>query len=353
MLNDFLEQIDTNPDSYFVEFRGFFNVEGGSFELSDQFRDECDECRVSKYSNSFSCSCGRNSRNTIAGSAGDGDGIYTSWDIYDLQASEYMGILAVFDSDYYLANIVRENLENENPTDWDGSLVEKFARTKRVVRGHFDQVENLLLGDSGFHWDTFIPVLDFELFESKDLEVSLFVEEPGAHSGAFANSVEHRPRVLLVLDKKYTQVAGPEDLPSASISWGDEYQKSMSELQACHVETMSETIAPLNVVNALLQVAVEDKDVIEVRKSSSAITAASWALFGDLRDDTDLFSVIEKENWDFTGITAAELLALRGQRIADEEEPPVSSRNAFCENCGKALSETAKFCGGCGQRIPD
>ena len=314
MLKDFLR--DVNKGKLDLRFRGFFNVEGGTFQVSTGLCTACESCDAGLLAaNVWNCSgCGRSNVNTVIAKSGDGDGVYTVWAVWHRQEQKFLGIICFFDSDYALASASRRSLEEEDLTpDFEpliSSTVGIYADTKRVVRGLLSGDNEVHIGGSPFGLDMQQPFINFYTL-GEDFVLSLFVEEPGEHSGAYNNDLEHKPRAVLVLNSEYSSLAGPEDIPNDRIDWAQEEQASLMVMVASHLEPMAETIPPMNFLThySLIdrtQPLVVDND-IELEH------AASWALFELIvNGNRNLVDLMIEEKWDFSQSDVQEILESRG-----------------------------------------
>lgn len=297
-------------------FQGFFNVEGGSFQVSVGYFPSCEECDQGAGSEAvWSCStCGRGSENTIVGKSGDGDGVYTSWNIWNYKESKTVGLVAFFDSDYALANACRRSLEESGTRpdfkDEVFDLLQGYSATKKARRGTLLGDDQVLIGGNPFGLDMNQPALGLYMYGS-EFEVSLFLEEPGRHSGAYNNDLEHKPRAILLLNKEYSAFSGPDDIPEGGISWAEEDLNSLMVLVASHLESMTDSIPPINFLTHYCQIDREDSLLVDGDWDMEQ--AASWAMFEYVTNgNRELVDLMIDEGWDFSHSDVEEILLDRG-----------------------------------------
>ena len=321
MLKHFLKAVENETVN--LDLLGFFNVEGGSFQLSMGIYPACDECDLGVFAGSvWACSnCGRDHDNTLIAKSGDGDGVYTAWDIWHAQEQKYIGLIAFFDSNYSVATACRSALEEDDSApDFDpeiATLLLTHSNTKRLVRGNLRGDYSPRIGGSPFGIDMNQPFLDFYMV-CESYEVSLFVEEPGKHSGDYGNNLEHKPRAVLLLKSEHSALAGPEDIPGSAIDWAEEEQKSLMVMVASHLESMAETIPTMNFLNHY--VLLDRSQALIVDEDFDLEQASSWALFELLvNGNRHLVELMIEEKWDFSQTDVQVLLDRRGLAVSAEE----------------------------------
>lgn len=412
MLKDFIKEVEAGTIE--LDLGGFFNVEGGSFQISMGLYPECEECDLGVFAGTvWDCPiCGRGNENTLVGKSGDGDGVYTAWRIWHAKDQKFIGLIAFFDSNYSLATACRTALEEEDSApDFDpeiSSLLRIYSNTKRLARGNLRGDDALNLGGTPFGLAMNQPFLDFYMV-CESLVVSLFVEEPGKHSGDYVNDLEHKPRAVLLLKDEYSALAGPEDKPGISIDWAEEEEKSLMVLVASHLESMAETIPTMNFLNFYALIDRSQGPIVD--EDFDLERASSWALFELLvNGNRKLVDLMIEEKWDFSSTDVQDLLDTRGlvfsvdelgidllgfrpqefserangslasrdsnssglskestsglskssrtglglhsEKIDAEENPEQRAKShKFCFECGSGLPGQVKFCPSCGTKL--
>jgi hypothetical protein len=368
MLKDFLKHQDNSNDLFF-SFHSFFNIESGSFALGSFNQNDCDDCTWSSLdNNAVGCeSCLRDPSNYLVGLAGDGDGVYTVWEIWDANYRT-IGILAVFDSGYATATSAREAIESGQSPTWDDEYVSEFVKTKRMHVGTIEETSIIIIGETGLKENTGYALINVltGAEDDSDFEVSFFVEEPGSQSGSYPSDSTFKPRVVLALRAENSHLAGPEEIRGKRVNWAEQELASLSNVVASHIEPMGITAAYGNFLYRLLdlQECVENgspEAIVEEAKRFAGV----WALFIEYHSgDTEASDQLKSLGFKFTANDFPQMLALAG--IADEsfrfggakEDLQLAASNGsnstgpkFCSECGGKRSGEAKFCPDCGNKF--
>jgi hypothetical protein len=368
MLKNFLKH-QNNGNDLFFNFHSFFNIESGSFALGSFNQNDCDDCTWSSLENNeVGCdSCLRDPSNYLVGIAGDGDGVYTVWEIWD-SAYRTIGILAVFDSGYATATSAREALESGEPPTWDDEYVSEFVKTKRMIVGTLEETSIIIIGETGLKEDTGATIINVltGAEDDSDFEVSFFVEEPGSQGGSYPSDSTYKPRVVLALRDEHSQLAGPEEIRGELVDWAEQELESLSNVVASHLEPMGISAAYGNFLNRLLdlQQCVENgspEAIVEEAKRYAGV----WALFIEYHSgDTEASDQLKSLGFKFSANDFPQMLALAG--ITDESFrfggaktgmtlPKANDTNSpgpkFCSECGGKRHGEAKFCPDCGTQF--
>jgi hypothetical protein len=366
MLQDFLKhQEDSNE--LFLNFHSFFNIESGLFAIGTYAIGDCDECDWSSLTNNTTdcSSCARTPKDYLVGIAGDGDGVYTVWEIWDA-SYRTIGIMAVLDSGYKTATAVRELVESGTAPFWDDEYVSDFNKLKRMVVGTLEDTSILMIGETALADDSSNAIVSVltGVDDEDDFEVSYFVEEPGKQSGPYPSETTYKPRVILALRDEYSHLAGAEEIDGNDVDWKEQEILSMSNLVASHLEPMGIAAAFGNFLNRELEL----KEYVENGSPESIIEQAKrfagvWALFIEYHfGDTEASEKLKSLGYKFKTSDYPQMRALAG--ITDENfefgsnkggsgltktaKPAETSGAKFCSECGEKRPGESKFCPSCG-----
>lgn len=366
MLQDFIKnQGDSN--GLYLNFHSFFNIESGLFAIGTGALGACDTCDLSSLtSNNTVCSsCLRTPGEYLVGIAGDGDGVYTVWEIWD---SNYrtIGIMAVLDSDYKTSTSVRELIECDLLPSWNNAYVAEFGETKRMVVGTLKDTAILRIGETGLSSNSSNPIITVltGFDDEDDFEVSYFVEEPGKHTGPYPNASTYKPRVILALRDEYTHLAGASEIEVESVDWKEQEMLSMSGMVASHIEPMGIAAAFGNFIYRELEL----KNYVQNGSPESLIEQAKrfagvWALFIEYHfGDTEASEKMSALGYNFNNSDYPQMRALAGitdetvvfrsanggSAITEAPEPAKTNGAKFCSECGEQRPGESKFCPSCG-----
>lgn len=376
MLRDFL----TNFEQSDFALDGFFNVEGGFFAIATDYFLECTEDHsidLTYESDGCPDGCGRSSSSYLAGHAGDGDGVYTTWRFRrgeDLHA----GYVAIFDSNYDLANYAKESLGNESWTELPFELIEKFGSTRAFHLGSLTAVSKLLVGDSGFRKAGAFPAVDFAFGGGRDFEVYSFMESPGHQLGGVPNESRHLTRVLVAVASDYAAELVQDEFEIGEIDMSQEFKTGLWEIQMSHQQTMTSTIGEANfdVKNVALKHLGPGHILTACQAWSWLLWDLEWGykeadeVLGTLRlmgfsDDPDLLILPRALRGLDTSNTGkiGEMLGTPSPKldVASVGLPKSSAglttsldqptpRPKFCSQCGGRLSASSPFCVPCGSQ---
>ena len=233
MLKDFLKKFKS--DDFALD--GFFNVEGGLFAIATDYFEACesDDHSIDLTYGPEGCDdgCGRSSSTYLAGHAGDGDGVYTTWR-FRMGEDLYAGYIAVFDSNYDLSNYALSSLGQFLWTELPFDHLDKFVSTKAYHLGTLTQASKLLVGDSGFSKEGAFPAVDFAYCDGRDFEVYSFMESPGIQLGAVPNESRHLTRVLVAVAAEYAPKLVRDEFKPGEIDMTQEFTTGLMEIQMSH-----------------------------------------------------------------------------------------------------------------------
>jgi hypothetical protein len=170
-----------------IELRpqGFFNVENGKFAVSTKYFPQCD-CYVTALGFTDCQKCGRGNGNTnFTFPSGDGDGIFVAYEIVMLSEESdeedvTIGMLAIFDYQFQIANAARQAIENETVPKFPWELALQFENCKGIEVGVLEVARALFIGNSPFSWNGKDAVVDFPWCVPGDYKAVVFCEEVDA-----------------------------------------------------------------------------------------------------------------------------------------------------------------------------
>jgi rubrerythrin len=253
-LRNALDSLDEQGITY--RFLGFMNIESNVVALSSRPFVRCEECLgTSDESVQFSCPhCGRTTENYIFINSGDGDGIYVVHELF--AGEEKKGILAIFDSNYGLANHHRSLIEGGVVPTFEKSQVSQYFETHFSPLGSLATDSTIVIGDqfsdddpSGYYVN-----LNSQGLTTSNFDVGGFFELPEEYSFAHEIGPRRTPtlRVLIAVDKAIGDSLRRFEEPVVS-SWRDYLRDKSSEVVTSHLHVMADSVRMLNSAFAELQ----------------------------------------------------------------------------------------------------
>ena len=176
--------------------RGFFNVENGKFTVSTKYFPSCD-CYVTALGFTDCQKCGRGNGNTnFTFPSGDGDGIFVAYEIVMLSDDSgeddvTIGMLAIFDYQFQIANAAREAIENETVPKFPWDLATQFEGCKGIEVGVLEVERALFIGNSSFCWNSKDAVVDFPWCLPGDYKAVVFCEDVDATTDGIADRLSN------------------------------------------------------------------------------------------------------------------------------------------------------------------
>jgi hypothetical protein len=275
---------------------GFIDIEGGQVGISGKWFDPCAECSFE-----VSCSkCGRNTSNHLAVRAGDGDGIYSVFELHF--ESESVGALVILDEGNQFASYFLESISDTAETHQDDNEVlsdfyrDFYAYFYQSISEFDSSLEMHFVGDIevGVH-PVFANesnsggILIFgETGEGKDSNQAL-VTIDGVPRGKYrlfifgnrdeANNDILLPRILLLLEEESAESIGLTKTFAKPVSISEEYKRWG---EATVFARIGEPLAPFTILSNInwseLQLAMalanENEDLAALWKLQSL----SWLL---------------------------------------------------------------------------
>ena len=144
-----------NSDRFELKPRGFFNVENGTFTLTNGYFDPCD-CHMETLGQSSCQECGKGSGlNAVTFPSGDGDGIFVAYEIVMLAPTPgkqdlSVGLIALFDYQYQIATHARRAIAAETVPDFPVELANQFADCLALGIGFVETGNALYIGNGSF-----------------------------------------------------------------------------------------------------------------------------------------------------------------------------------------------------------
>lgn len=304
-----LKELDKDKCNFFLT--GLVNIESGDISVRtaryndktdqrDEFR-ECDSCSSVEENRVFfvDCKvCGRNKNNYFWLKSGDGDGIYPTFQILQLNESTGEGTAIGFatyfiPTDYLAQPLVESALKNAQ--DFDEPL-NAFGFTTDLMEDSSEleafEISTYSLGDASSVYlsdkdalvDSPDSIVRIDLEDQGEVKLTFlaFSEAIGSHIGAYANLVSPRPRVLVGIDSSWLEKKGfrasmeRPDSPEVFQDW------TMTGIGSCHVEPMSDVSAWFN---------------FKINEAMEKFNyAASWLLQGAIHGDKDCINEISRFN---------------------------------------------------------
>lgn len=242
-----LEQFDQQGIS--LNFLGFINIESGIVSLATQYFQYCEDCSgASLESIQYSCAeCGRNTENYIFMGSGDGDGIYV---VFTLTHDEkVVGLCAVFDSNYELANKYRNKIESGEAPSFKRDDFTQYFATHYFPLGDLSNSSSLVIGDqysTGPDNDMYVS-LKTESSEVSDYKVFGYFERAEEFSAENQIGVRKIPtmRALFALEKQKMTLLS--QTPGVAFpGWNTFLIAQISQVVKSHVEPMADSVRQLN-----------------------------------------------------------------------------------------------------------
>ena len=269
---------------------GSFNVESGNAGFSSEFLSPCDECSgQSSEGLQFDCvKCGRSKNNYLFTTSGDGDSVYTVWR-FGAQA-----VLVIFDSNYGIANVVRNALLSSTAPNLDDADLTVLASSLATHLGVISLSTTMVVADvygPSRIGDSYVPV-EVEGLAEGTYELWSFVEPSDAYTGPLGpRDVVTVRAVLAIHPVLANQLSLPQEI---NVDWKQHLGAMGATMVASHVAPMGESVRQ---INSLIKPAPSP--------SPASVEATS----------------------------------------------ATNTKPNFCPNCGTARVHDAQFCGACGQNL--
>ena len=208
-----------------VRPQGFFNVESGAFSIANGFYASCD-CVVENFGNSVCQECGRGKNlSSVTFPSGDGDGVYVAYAIvlpgeHPGEEDLTVGLMAVFDYQFEIANFVRTAIENGALPEFPMEIVEKFGKNLALTIGRVQVDKTLLIGEKSFSVNDVNAVVDFPDAISGTYTCVAYCEEVSTTARGIAErmsrtqgmSRESVEREAIIAAKVFDKMRGEEEI---------------------------------------------------------------------------------------------------------------------------------------------
>jgi len=240
MLGSFID--NAQQSGFSLDLVGLVNAESGNIGIGTRAIDYCDVCNgQSLDSPQFDCGvCWRQERNYLFTTAGDGDGIYTVWKLS--QRGTHHGILSVYDSNYFLANTIREAIDQPELPRLSKELVAEIAPAKTVSLGTMDVAGVLKIADV---WgDSDNVELTIEGLAVGTYRGWAFIEPANTSTGPLAPRNVDSVRAVAVLSEDCSGQLGLEE--EMRMDWAGHLPQTMAAIVTSHREPMGESVREVN-----------------------------------------------------------------------------------------------------------
>jgi hypothetical protein len=163
-LGDLLEVL--NSERFELRPKGFFNVEGGRFTLTNDYFEPCD-CYLETLGQSTCEECGKGAGlNSVTFPSGDGDGIFVAFEIVMLAPEPgkrdlSVGLIALFDYKFQIATHARRAIAAQTVPDFPLDLANQFEDCLALGIGSVHAENTLLIGNVSFSTNPKDAVVDF------------------------------------------------------------------------------------------------------------------------------------------------------------------------------------------------
>lgn len=384
---------------------GFFNVEGGDAALSTSYFPWCDSCLEFLGPALSPCKeCGRGPGKFIRIPAGDGDGVYVVFEIFEAARPKFsVGAIVIFDHRYEIADAVRDPILQQRLPIVSKVLFKNQLSAFGVALGSLEPTNQILFSDANAGTDSRDASVDvrfevpqaltaYALLEQvssdPDAEADRLVEEAGMERALvmeMLQSLAHVSSQLSDMPKGYGE------LPEISIrgflvltdeadsklklqpkafelDWETLTGQFMGKVGTSHIQPMGTAAIWFN---ALLAREV-DRAAGEVNDDEAKkllFDIWTWAYQGVINGDGDCASLLTND-YKPSQSEVLELLERRGLLTAAKkfmatglvgelqvglgvlsEQPGNPDPSSLDASPRKSSQPQANFCGGCGSKF--
>lgn len=199
---------------------GFFNVEGGDAALGSDFFDWCDSCLDQLGPIMAFCQeCGRSPQNFLRIPAGDGDGVYVVFELFDAAVPSHVtGALVIFDNNYEIANAVRGPILEERVPPVPLALIKKRGHAALIDLASMAPTTKVLFSDGSAGANSKFAMVDVEFETEQRLNVYGIVEQVSSNIRDEVNRLSReagmdRESVLGMLESLAESAQAIQDMP--------------------------------------------------------------------------------------------------------------------------------------------
>lgn len=384
---------------------GFFNVEGGDAALSTSYFPWCDSCLEFLGPALSPCEeCGRGPGKFIRIPAGDGDGVYVVFEIFEAARPKFgVGAIVIFDHRYGIADAIRDPILQQRLPIVSKDLFENQLSAFGVALGSLEPTNQILFSDANAGTDSRDASVDvrfevpqaltaYALLEQvssdPDAEADRLVEEAGMERALvmeMLQSLAHVSSQLSDMPKGYGELpeisirgflvlTGEADSklklqPKAfELDWETLTGQFMGKVGTSHIQQMG---AAAIWFNALLAREL-DRAAGEVNDDEAKqllFDIWTWAYQGVVNGDTDCVDLL-RNAYEPTPEEVVELLERRGMfdaaerfrttgfvgevQVGSKALSQVSSKSSLTKSNPRqddGPRDLANFCGECGTKF--
>lgn len=186
-LERFLESLEIQGFS--LRPAGFFNVEGGDAALSTSFFPWCDSCLEFLGPALSPCEeCGRGPGRFIRVPAGDGDGVYVVFEIFEAARPKFaVGAIVIFDNRYGIADAIRDPILQQRLPMVSNYLFEDQLSAFGVALGSLESTNQILFSDANAGTDSRDAAVDVRFDVPQTLTAYALVQQVSSDPDAEAD----------------------------------------------------------------------------------------------------------------------------------------------------------------------
>lgn len=394
-LGSLVSLIESKDLELFV--RGYFNVEGGQACVSSGKNNHC-ECSLGLLGPVVeTCGdCGADRFDYVSLPSGMGDGIYVVAEIRASPDSKPLGALVTFESQYTLANAVREQVAQEKVPDYPIELISELPVTDIFKVAQIRSAPKIFLSDaSGFggtNAGVSVELGDKEL----DVLALTFPIAPGLESWAtvYADLTgiplgePEKAEIRALSEYSGRDVNNPDDaglpnlffvgalilseeLKSAlqlSVSekvldWDDIELRQGVSIVTSHMSPMGTSVMLENYLLAREWDRVAGDTISDQQALEHLFECWSWLFQAALNGERDALAIVRANTYKPSRDEILSMLSSRGSSPTSQQidnlfdEPGLPKKTngllkksaKYCSNCGEQTDNGLnKFCPGCG-----
>jgi hypothetical protein len=397
-LGDLFSQIEKSGHSLFI--RGYFNVEGGQASISNGLSTNCDCIQGFLGVAIEVCpDCGAGDKDYVSIPSGMGDGIYVVTEVRAEGSSKAVGAVVVFDSQYLVANAVREQVEDEQVPHYPAHLISEQPVDKAFSIAQLRPKPKLFFSDAiGFGVenagvsveleDSLVDVIaltspiapNFESWAENYTEITGLSLGPaeGAEIRALRehmgyNSVAPEDaglptlyfRAVLVLTSALRDALQLEIL-TESLDWQETEARQGISIVTSHITPMGTSAMFENYLLSREWDRAAGEGISDEEALDLLFECWSWLFQAALAGETDYLRIVRENTYKPSQAEIAAMLASRGCLATTDqieglvEKPgltkfsPSSSltKAKYCPNCGVQTNNGLnRFCPNCGKQL--
>jgi hypothetical protein len=342
--------------------RSLINSEGGNLRFSTKYPDLCGTCEIGDEALGpfpACATCGRAPNQGGRVISGDGDGIFPVIEVIDLEGdpSTPVAVLVVFDSNYELANRLKNEAANGQKPTLSLADFERFVRLPTADVTSLSASSTIVLGGGSKSE----PAVDCAISPATPTIARVFIEQAGQYTGNFGSFNEGNdadvsiPRLLTIGPEAVLETVFGTPSRVAQIDWQREDFLHESSLVTSHALVVADDLCHVNaeIADSYLQDISQDEN--RIRNWDEDFF--SWILLGSQLEESWCSKMLETTFGVPDSAEQAELLsrrvfALTVQKVTTGKLPIVGVAN-FCPECGSRFGDVnSKYCSNCGHPRP-